>query len=315
MKRKVLAFITVSALMAAVFTGCGSTAASSGSAKTGSATASSSASGSAAAANSASGSSSAESTGKVDTVTVVTANSYAPFCYVDANNQFQGFDVEVLKAIDDLAPDISIKFETCDWSAMLPGLDAGRYDLCAYQLGKTDERQQMYYFGQMPYCYDAGGAIITTPDHTNWKSFDDIAAAHGTVACIVGSNFTNYVEDYLKKHPNAFQTKYYDSELPAVLEDIANGRVDCTINDGAVALSKAKDNNLTNIKLGGYVTPGTPIWFVYGNNDRGHELATKMDKYTKELAQSGKLAQIAQETLGSTKAADLLVQSDYMKNK
>jgi ABC-type amino acid transport substrate-binding protein len=232
---------------------------------------------------------------------------------LDKNNEYQGFDVDVLKAIDDLDDSISIKFETCDWSAMLPGLDAGRYDLCAYQLGKTDEREQMYYFGQMPYCYDAGGAIITTPEHSSWKSFDDIAAAHGTVACIVGSNFTNYVEDYLDKHPNAFQTKYYDSELPAVLEDIANGRVDCTINDGAVALSKAKDDNLTNIELGGYVTEGTPIWFVYANNDRGHELAAKLDKDTKELAQSGKLAEIAKDVLGSTKAADLLTESEYMK--
>lgn len=312
MKRKVLTFITASALMAAVLSGCGSTPASS-TAKPSASSASSSASSAASSSASSSATSSTSSTGKVDTVTVVTANSYAPFCYVDSNNQFQGFDVEVLKAIDDIADDIDIKFETCDWSAMLPGLDAGRYDLCAYQLGKTDEREKMYYFGQMPYCYDAGGAIITTKDHSSWKSFDDIAAAHGTVACIVGSNYTNYVEDYLKKHPKAFETKYYDAELPAVLEDIANGRVDCTINDGAVGLAKAKDNNLTNIELGGYVTEGTPIWFVYSNNDRGHELAAKMDKYTKELAKSGKLAEIAQKTLGSTKAADLLTESDYMK--
>lgn len=244
---------------------------------------------------------------------IVTSSTYAPFCYLDENNELTGYDVAIMKAIDEYDDTIDFTYEWCDWSSMLPGLDAGRYDACAYELSKTEEREDMYHFGEVPYSNSAGAAVITTSEHSDWDSFDAIAAAgDATIGCVVGGSYTVYAEDYLEEHPGAFTIQYYDSEIDAVLEDVANGRVDATINDGSVAMEKAKINGMEDeLQVTGYVTDPSPVWVIYPNSDKGKELSAKMDDAIRALYADGTLAKIAEEWLGDDYVITSMADSGY----
>lgn len=247
------------------------------------------------------------------TYRVVTASVYAPFCYLNEDNELDGYDVDIMKAIDEYDDTIDFTYEWCDWASMLPGLDAGRYDLCVYELGRNEDRESMYHFGEVPYSNSSGAGVITTEEHSDWKTFDDIAAAgDAVVGCIVGSSFTQYVEDYLKEHPDAFQVNYYESEIDAVLEDVVNGRIDCTINDGAVAMEKAKASGLADqLQVTGYVTDPVPVWIVYPQSDLGEELSAKIDDDIRALYADGTLAEVAKKWFDDDYVISTLADSGY----
>ena len=295
MKKRVVSILMSAAMISAMAAGCGSTGSdNAGAGGTG-------------------GDSSSESESGVTSYTVVTASTYAPFCYLDENDELTGYDVAIMQAIDEYDDTIEFTYEWCDWSSMLPGLDAGRYDVCVYEMGKTEEREEMYHFGEVPYSNSAGGGVITTTEHSDWDSFEAIAAAgDAVIGCIVGSNFTTYVEDYLEENPDAFTVQYYDSEIDAVMEDIVNGRIDATINDGSVAMARAESSGLADeLMVSGYVTDPSPVWAVYPQSDRGEELSAKVDAAVRALYADGTLAEIATEWLGDDYVITTLADTGY----
>ena len=53
------------------------------------------------------------------TYRVVTASVYAPFCYLNEDNELDGYDVDIMKAIDEYDDTIDFTYEWCDWASML----------------------------------------------------------------------------------------------------------------------------------------------------------------------------------------------------
>lgn len=307
MKRRTMAAVLTIAMAAVLTAGCGSSSSETASDAT-------------AASDTASDTVSTESAEEAaatesgsTTYRVVTASVYAPFCYLNEDNELDGYDVDIMKAVDEYDDRIDFTYEWCDWASMLPGLDAGRYDLCVYELGRNEERESMYHFSDLPYSNSAGAGIITTAEHSDWTSYEDIAASgDAVIGCIVGSSFTEYVEDYLEEHPDAFQINYYETEIDAVLEDVVNGRIDATINDGSVALEKAKASGIGDqLQVTGYVTDPTPVWVVYPESELGEELGAMIDEDIKALYENGTLAEIATKWLGDDYVITSLADSGY----
>jgi len=289
MKKNILMLVLITALLAAVLEGCGSTAKDSVDTDL--------------------------SGNKKQQYKVVTASAYAPFCYLNESDELDGYDVDICKAIDNIDTEIEFSYEWCDWASMLPGLDAGRYDLCTYELGRNEAREEMYHYGNVPYSNAAGAAIITTSKNNNWKSFEDIkAAGNAKIGCIVGANYTKYVEDYLNKNPGAFEIAYYETEIDAVLEDVVNGRIDATINAGSVAMEKAKISGIGDkLLVSGYVTDPIPVWFIYPKSDRGNQLSDEIDADIKKLYEDGTLSEISKKWLGDDYVIKSLENSEYFK--
>lgn len=76
------------------------------------------------------------------TVRVAGTPDYEPYTYADKNDNVTGYDIEVIKAIDAIAPEIKCTYSYTQWDTLLPGIDADRFDVVANQLGKTDEREK-----------------------------------------------------------------------------------------------------------------------------------------------------------------------------
>jgi ABC-type amino acid transport substrate-binding protein len=232
-------------------------------------------------------------------VRVVTSSTYEPFCYVDDQNKITGFEVDVIRAIDAVAPEISCSYEYASWDAMLPGLDSDRYDVVIYQVYKNAKRAALYYYGKNPYYIANGDGIITTTAHSDWKTYEDIPAT-ANIGVVAGGSYAMAVEKYLDAHPKAFGVKYYDAEIDAVIEDVANGRVDATVNDSDVAMAKIKKVGLQDkLIVSGITAPGEPSYCLFRQSDKGEQYAALFDKYIKQLYDDGTLSKIATQWFGN----------------
>ena len=71
------------------------------------------------------------------TLRVAVEGTYPPFNFKDAKGQLDGFDVDIAKA---LAAKLGVKpeFTTTEWSGILAGLQAGKYDVSVNQVAATD---------------------------------------------------------------------------------------------------------------------------------------------------------------------------------
>ena len=165
--------------------------------------------------------SSESSDDSVITVRVAGTADYEPYTYVDEEDNITGYDIEVIKALDEIAPEIECEYTYTQWDTLLPGLDADKFDVVSNQLGVTEERQEMYLYPKYPFLF-AGSAVISTADNP-MDSFEDLNGKK--VGAIVGSSFTTQMEQYLEENPDAFTLEYLDGTLPQMLDEIVNGRV------------------------------------------------------------------------------------------
>ena len=78
----------------------------------------------------------------VTTYTVGTEGAYPPFNLVNEKGEPDGYDIAVMKAIDDLNPDVEFKYEATGWDGIFTALESGKIDVIASQCGKNEEREQ-----------------------------------------------------------------------------------------------------------------------------------------------------------------------------
>ena len=286
MKRNVISLLMAATLVLCSFGGCGSTPSSSGD-----------------------DSSSTASADEPLHVVVAGTPGYTPYTFVGDDGEETGFDIEVLRAIDEIAPEIECEFQYSEWDTLMPGLDAGRFDIVCNQLGKTEERESMYLFEDLPYSY-TGGMIITNEKYKDGTGWESLKGA--TVECITGSNYTTVVEDYLAENPGAFNITYTEGSLAQVLTDIANGTADATLEDPAVARANAESAGLSDsIYVIEHTYDPFLTYYMFAKTDRGQEIASIIDKYLPVLYYNGTLSELANEWIGSDTCITSLPEQGY----
>ena len=92
------------------------------------------------------------------TLSIGMEGTYPPFTYKDAQGNLTGFDVDLAKAV---AAKLGLKpqFVLTEWSGILAGLQAGKYDVIVNQVGITAERQKSIGFSA-PYAYSNPQIIV-----------------------------------------------------------------------------------------------------------------------------------------------------------
>ncbi len=105
------------------------------------------------------------------TIRVASMGDAKPYTFTDENGEFSGFDVELFQ---DVAGRIGIEdvvFTGQDFSAILPAVANGQFDVGVAAIGITDERKQTVDFSDG---YLAGYLTVLTAD-TGIKKEDDLA--------------------------------------------------------------------------------------------------------------------------------------------
>lgn len=243
-------------------------------------------------------------------VNMVAMGTYEPYNYLDENNQVAGFDYDVVRAIAAIAPEIEVNYNYTAFEGILPGVDAGKYNLVVSQFNYTDSRNKMYLLAEEPYMVSEQH-ILTTDKFKNAKSLDDMKGA--TIATTTGSSQATILENYLKEHPDYFKISYYEGTLEYYLTDVSSGKVDATVEDPSSALKKCTNLHLDNIISVGKSLIDAPVYFIYPKNDEGKKINDIMMKYYKQLLADGTITKIAEKDLGSNQVVTRLNDLGYFK--
>ena len=120
----------------------------------------------------------------------VLMESYPPFSFLNAQNQLDGFDVDVAKAVADKLG-VKLRLETPSWDVIAAGRWSGRYDVCICSMTPSQARAQVFDF---PVNYYASPAVIVVN-----AGDDRIHGAKDLSGKKVGVTSASSYESYLNK--------------------------------------------------------------------------------------------------------------------
>lgn len=211
--------------------------------------------------------------------------TYAPFTYKDASGTLTGFDVDIAKAV---AAKLGLKaeFVLTEWSGILAGLQANKYDVIVNQVGITAERQKTIGFSK-PYAYSSPQIIVKKTGSFTPKTLADLKGKRVGVG--LGSNFEKSLRDAgginVVTYPGA----------PEYLADLAAGRLDAAYNDRLLVGYLIKSQNLP-VRGAGVI--GDPEAVGIAMKKTNTSLKAAVDKALLQLKADGTYAKISRKWFG-----------------
>ncbi|MDN3577621.1 transporter substrate-binding domain-containing protein [Chitinimonas viridis] len=214
------------------------------------------------------------------TLKIALEGTYPPFNFKNTKGELDGFDVEIGRA---LAQKLGLKpeFITSEWSGILAGLQAGKYDVIVNQVSATDKRREIFDFTQ-PYTLSSAQLIVRKDEKRQFKSLADLKGKKLGVG--QGSNYAD-----LAKAVEGVEVKTYPSAAE-YLQDLALGRVDAALNDSLLVPYLVKQAKLP-LKGGAGVgsVEGSAIPYLKGNPRFGAAL----DKALADIKADGTFRKIS----------------------
>ncbi|QCP49371.1 transporter substrate-binding domain-containing protein [Trinickia violacea] len=211
--------------------------------------------------------------------------TFPPFNSKAANGELVGYDVDIAKAV---AAKLGVKpeFVTTEWSGIIAGLQAGKFDVIVNQVGVTDARKQTLDFSPA-YTYSAAQLIQRKDDARQFKSLDDLKGLKLGVG--LGTNYM----DMAKSVPG-IDVKTYPG-APEYLRDLAAGRLDAALNDRLMLAYLLKNSQLP-LRTGATLEGGNPsaIPFKKGNP----KFAKAIDDAMTQLEADGTFSKISDKWFG-----------------
>ncbi|MDK9735899.1 lysine/arginine/ornithine ABC transporter substrate-binding protein [Vibrio sp. D404a] len=162
--------------------------------------------------------------------------TYAPFEFMDENNQIQGFDVDLANA---LCEEMQAKctFHNQAFDSLIPALKFKRYDAAISAMDITDARLKQVNFSNA--YYDNSAAFISIEG----KVADQAALEGKRVGVQNGSTHQSYLLEQMTGVTAVPYSSYQDAFI-----DMKNGRIDSVFGDTAVVAEWfKKQDNLTYV--------------------------------------------------------------------
>ena len=158
-------------------------------------------------------------------LTVGIMGTYAPYNFMNADKEYDGFDVDIAKELANRLG-IEAKFVAQDFSGLIPGLQKGKFDMLVSQITITDDRIKQIDFTE-PYITNYV-KVIVNEDNTTITSVEDFKGKKIGVG--LGTNDEAYLRNELLPKVGEFQINTYDDVI-TTLKDLDAGRIDATINN------------------------------------------------------------------------------------
>jgi L-cystine transport system substrate-binding protein len=242
-------------------------------------------------------------TAQVRKIKYAFTNTIRPLSYLDENGKPAGYDIEVIKLIDERLPQYEIEFVGTTSEDAWLGTDTGKYQLCTTNSFRTQAREEKYLFATQ----NSGGGLeflLLNKKFTNIKSLEDVSDNKLTMVPFRPADAAiNVIKTYNDKHPgkqikidtidqfeNADGVKWvasgrYDSWV--IYESIYNGLV----NSPGAPLADLKSDLIT--------LPFTAIatWALINRNEA--EFRDAYQEVLIQLKNEGKLSELSKQYLGT----------------
>ncbi|WP_054939400.1 transporter substrate-binding domain-containing protein [Paenibacillus ihuae] len=236
---------------------------------------------------------------KATKIIVGTGTAFPQVCFIDENGKLTGFDVELLKEIDNRLPDYEFDFQTMDFSNLLLSLETKKIDLVAHVMEKNPERELKYSFNKEAYAHWRN-RIVVAKDNDTIQTLDDLKGKKVLVGAT--SAQAQILENYNKEHDNAINIVYQSGTANDAADQISTGRVDATL---AADFVLPIIDPQSKLKASGPELSSADILYVFRKDDAdSQKLSDAIDGAIKELKTDGTLGKLSSEWLGADVTAD-----------
>ena len=236
------------------------------------------------------------SNGDAQTVTVAVENASNPLSFTNTSGELDGYEVELIKMLDEEMEDYELNIESVDAEATQVGLDTGKYAFIGGGLYKTEERAQMYLFPE-----EHSGAskvsIYKRADDESIQTIDDLTNVKVHPVTPNGGMY-NLLVEYNENHPdNQIDIQLGDSgnyaERFQALNDGISDAIIQPSNLGAEDIIEQLNLNVTEVEEPVQVNA---TYFVLGKDQE--ELKIALDAALKTLKENGELTELSEKWYG-----------------
>ena len=241
----------------------------------------------------------------VTTLKVAHTQSYVPYDFINDKGESDGFEVQVLKAIDERLEDYQFEYTGTSDEDLLIGLESGKYDIGSKAAWYTSERAEKFILPKEPIAASVIGFAIRSEDKDKFTDIDSFAEKSGKLVPISPQNAQyNVIEEYNKNHSD-----HPIDLIPAESFDIADayawvleGRYDAYLNiklsfDTSVKDSEGAYHKFAD-KLAYFPYKAIPTYPIIRKTEENQKFAEEYDKVIKELHEDGTIEKLSQEYFG-----------------
>lgn len=275
MKAKVFGSVLTAALLAGVVSGCASNSG---------VDAGASATGSGAAA------------GEVKTVNIALESGSKPLSFENDKGEKVGYEVDVLKAVDELLPDYQFNIDFVESDATQIGLETGKYALIGGGLYKTKEREEKYLLPNAITGVSLINIYVNEEDNSI-KGLDDLVGKKLVPSTPNGGIYnllTAYNEEH-KEKPLTITTGDGVSVADRFLS-VSNKQYDALVLPNNLGFQDIKDQLGIKVKA---VSPPVKIngtYFALAKDQA--DLSGKVEEALKSLRKDGTLSKLSTQWYG-----------------
>ncbi|KFI97040.1 transporter substrate-binding domain-containing protein [Bifidobacterium stellenboschense] len=245
------------------------------------------------------------------TIRVGVGNAWAPYDYVDENGKAAGYEVEVLKKIDEKLPEYKFDIQPAAFDTLLVSLDAGKLDLIAHTWRLNEQREKKYNWTKQSDLRSVVRIVTSKKSKVKYNSIADFAG-HSVYAA-VGESTSQQMEEYNKQHPdNPIKIVYANANVTTEQRytALAQGKVDAWYCPEPVL------NDMNKNFGGGLKAVGKPLeqkntTFFTQKGEKQTKLTNAIDGALKELRADGTLKKLGEQYLGGDFSQQLSASEEY----
>lgn len=236
---------------------------------------------------------------KVQKIIVGTGTQFPNVCFIDDKGKLTGYDVELVRKVDEKLPEYEFEFKTMEFSNLLLSLETNKIDFIAHELEVNEERKQKFLFNNEPY-NNFPLYVTVRQDNKDIQSIKDLKGKKAIVTAT--SNSAVFLEKYNKENNAGINIVYSGSGADDTNNQIRTGRADATITTPFAVDFYNKQADAKQ-KVVGEPLQDSKVYFLLRKDET--TLQKRIDEALAELKKEGVVSELSKKWLG----ADYLV--DY----
>lgn len=245
------------------------------------------------------------SSDKVTTLKVAHTQNYVPYDFVDENGNSDGYEVAVLKAIDEKLPQYKFEYTGTSDDDLLIGLESGKYDIGTKGAWYTEERAQKFIIPEDPIGASIIGFTIRKEDESKYKNIADFAKDKGRLVPISPQNAQwNVITEYNEEHKDqpieltAAESFQVSDAYAWVLENRYDAYFDIKLSFEKAVTAEDGAYHQYASQLTWFPYEGIPTYPLLHKDSKNEAFAKDYAKAIKELKEDGTLAKLSEKYFG-----------------
>ncbi|MFZ2570182.1 MAG: transporter substrate-binding domain-containing protein [Streptococcus suis] len=240
----------------------------------------------------------------VITLKVAHTQSYAPYDFINEKGESDGFEVAVLKAIDEKLDAYQFEYVGTSDEDLLIGLESGKYDIGTKGAWYTAERAEKFIIPENAIGASIIGFTIRKEDSSKYTDIDSFAVAGGKLVPISPQNAQyNVIQEYNKDSSTPIKLEEAESfKVADAYAWVLEGRYDAFF-DIKLSFEKAVTNedgayHQYADKLTWFPYKGIETYPLIHKSSTNEEFAKAYDEAIQELKEDGTISKLSTEYFG-----------------